>query len=219
MKSIANLYVSELKPRYERYTLPIAAAICGGLAVALLVANVIGNQWLASEQATAQALQTEITNQQKLLDVQQELLKQRTNDPVLVARQEQLEKQIAQRQRLQRQMQLVLAANDDQVPELLADIAKVDAEAIWLQRITLRDGELTLHGFTQQPAQLPLWIERFARHPSLKDRQFGVFDLRVANESALEFTVGTLPAASSTAQTADSQDPQVLPQVAAGGQP
>lgn len=217
MKLIANLYVSELRPRHERYTLPMAAAICGGLTVVLIAANMIGNGWLASEQATAQDLQAEIKSQQELLTVQQDLLKQRTNDPELLAQKEQLEKQVGQRQRLQRQMQIVLQSSDDQVPELLADIAKVDAEAIWLQRITLRDGELTLNGYTQQPAELPLWIERFAKHASLKDRQFGVFDLRVANDSALEFTVGTLPSASVPAQTARSEDQQILPQVAAGG--
>lgn len=215
MKLIANLYVSELRPRFERYTLPTAAAICGGLAVFLILANVVGNWWLASEQATSQQLQSDIQNQQKLLTAQQELLKQRTNDPELLAQQNQLEKQIAQRLRLQRQMQLVMQTSDDQVPELLADIAKVDAEAIWLQRISLRDGELTLSGYTQQPAELPLWIERFAKHASLKDRQFGVFDLRVATDTALEFTVGTLPTVSATSQSADSQ---VLPQNA-GGQP
>lgn len=217
MKLTANLYVSELRPRHERYTLPMAAVICGGLAVVLIAANMIGKGWLASEQATVQDLQADIKSQQELLTVQQDLLKQRTNDPELLAQKEQLEKQIGQRQRLQRQMQIVLQSSDDQVPELLADIAKVDAEAIWLQRITLRDGELTLNGYTQQPAELPLWIERFAKHASLKDRQFGVFDLRVANDSALEFTVGTLPSASVPAQTARSEDQQILPQVAAGG--
>lgn len=218
MKLIANLYVNELRPRHERYTLPFAAAICGSLAVVLIIANIVGNWWLAAEQESAQSLQVQIQDQQKLLTVQQELLKQRTNDPTLLAEKDQLEKTIAQRQRLQRQMQIVLQSTDDQVPELLADIAKVDAEAIWLQRISLRDGELTLSGYTQQPAELPLWIERFAKHESLQNRQFGVFDLRVANDSALEFTVGTLPAASSRAQTVRSEDPQVLPQVAAGGQ-
>ncbi|RUO41838.1 hypothetical protein CWE22_06705 [Pseudidiomarina aestuarii] len=216
MKLIANLYVSELKPRHERFTLAFVAAICGGLAVVLTVANMVGSWWLTSEQEASQSLQVQIQEQQKLLTVQQELLKQRTNDPTLLAEKEQLENTIAQRQRLQRQMQIVLQSTDDQVPELLADIARVDAEAIWLQRISLRDGELTLSGYTQQPAELPLWIERFAKHESLQDRQFGVFDLRVANDSALEFTVGTLPAA--TAQTARSDNPQVLPQVAAGGQ-
>ncbi|MDN7129445.1 hypothetical protein [Pseudidiomarina terrestris] len=192
MKTFANLYVPELRPNREWLTLQrfvvTAVSLIAVFVVAWLVLKFIaGQQQAAFVASVTQANQIEVQLRQR-----QAALEQALNDSSLNEELESVQHRLTLRQRLLVQMQQLTGRNSVSFSQLLVDLAAADEHAIWLHRILLQDQALTLQGVTLEPQQLPAWLADFSQYPTLKDRPFGVFELRDEGERGLRFTVGHL---------------------------
>ncbi|MFC0445921.1 hypothetical protein ACFOD1_01575 [Pseudidiomarina halophila] len=190
MKTFANLYVNELQPNREWLTLRRFIAINGALIVALFVAWLLitliaGQQQSDLAASVAQANRIEVELRQR-----QATLEEALNDSSLNEEIDSVQQQLTLRQRLLIQMQQLTGRNNVSFSELLADISAVDNNAVWLQRILMQDDALTLQGHTLEPQQLPVWLADFSKFSTLKDRPFGVFELREEGDQGLRFVVG-----------------------------
>ena len=191
MKQFANLYLPELQPRHDKWTLAGLTLSSAVLAVVLLMLNFAVSYLAEGEREHARQIGTQVQQQQALLEVQQELLEQRINDPSLLAEIAELEEKLAERQRLQQQMLSMTSAEPVSFAALLTDIARVDSADLWLERIGYSQGRLNLDGLTQRPEVLPRWLASFSDHATLRGRQFSVFELRDEADGPLHFSVGS----------------------------
>lgn len=192
MKAIANLYLEELKPNREWLTLHRFVTYVAGLAIVLLliwavllVLKSFEKQNLVAYIEQDNTLQTELQLKQQTLDAA-------LNDSKLNQQLDALQRQVFLRKELLTQLQQVTSSNQTSFSQLLADLARVDTTEIWLHRILLKNDALTLEGHTIEPQQLPSWLANFSQYPTLKQRPFGVFELRDEQELGLAFTVGHL---------------------------
>jgi Tfp pilus assembly protein PilN len=191
MKLVANLYTTELQPYVERYSLNVVAASIAGAAVLMLVMAVVANVLAAQQQAAKQELAEQVTQLQQRVTTKQQALQQALNDANLKHQISQLTTQLKQRERLLTQMRQVTETGQTSFGEILNDLARADRSNIWLHRILIANNQLTLQGYTTQARALPQWLSSFPTYDTLKDRSFGVFELRDTNMGTLEFTVGS----------------------------
>lgn len=191
MKRIANLYVAELQPNRDPLTLKLVSLVVGALLVIVIAAAGVGKWYLANQQATTAKLTQQNRALQNQVNQQQELLKQALNDKQLLAEIENLELRLAQRQRLLQHMRSVTQTGQPSFANVLTDLARVDNDNIWLQRILLAHQDMTLQGHTTAASALPRWLASFSNYPTLRNRNFGVFELRDEQNGALQFTVGS----------------------------
>ncbi|MDX1526586.1 MAG: hypothetical protein R3273_10140 [Pseudidiomarina maritima] len=191
MKRIANLYVAELQPNRDPLTLKLVSLVVGTLLVVVMIGAGLSKWYLANQQATTAKLSAQNTAVQQQVNQQQELLKQALNDKQLLAEIDQLELRLAQRQRLLQHMRSVTQTGQPSFANVMTDLARVDNDNIWLQRIVLAYQDMTLQGHTTAASALPRWLASFSNYPTLKNRNFGVFELRDEQNGALQFTVGS----------------------------
>ncbi|WP_127347572.1 hypothetical protein [Pseudidiomarina mangrovi] len=193
MKQFANLYLAELRPNRERLTLNFAAAAVG-ITVVLLVLVTLSMNWVVTDKkSNVNALQTELTQLQTQVKEYQDLLNTALNDPQLLGEIAAVEQKVAQQQRLLQQMLQTTAGSQTSFAGVMYDIAAVDIDDLWLQSISVSDGQLSLRGSSLNPTVLPIWLNSFSDQPNLRGRQFGVFELRAGSEQeVLQFTVGSL---------------------------
>lgn len=193
MKQLANLYLAELHPRKQTLTFNRAASIVAG-AMLVSVVIAVASSWYAGQQVvTTQRTNHQLSQVQQSLTAKQNTLRAAMNNPQVEQQINELEAQLAQRQRLLQQMNAVTAASQTSFAALLRDVARADLESIWLQRIIVANNQLTLQGKTADAGALPQWLASFSNYSTLQNRQFGVFELRDNNtDAALDFTVGSL---------------------------
>lgn len=191
MKRLANLYLAELQPSRERLTLNLLAAVSGGLIVLILVLALVGNYLVAQQEAEAKQASRQLNDLQQQLENRQQQLTVALKDTGLENEISQVEQQVAQQQRLLQQMLQLISLTESSFASLMRDVARVDNEELWLQRIIIDNGQLTLQGRTLEASALPSWLASFAAYDTLSGRQFAVFELRDEAEGALEFTVGS----------------------------
>lgn len=201
MKQFANLYLAELQPNRERLTLNFVAGAVAAVVVLLVVAT-LATSWVVNGKKTeVSALQSELTQLQKQIKEQQDLLNTALNDPQLLGQIASVEQKVAQQQRLLQQMLQTTAGSQTSFAGVMHDIAAVDLEDLWLSNIIVNDGQLSLRGSSLNPTVLPVWLNSFSAQPNLRGRQFGVFELRVGSEQeVLQFTVGSLGGAASSVE-------------------
>ncbi|MDX1706312.1 PilN domain-containing protein [Pseudidiomarina sp.] len=191
MKRLANLYLAELQPSRERLTLNLLAAVCGGLILLLVVLALSGNYLVAQQEAQARQASRQMNELQQQLENRTQQLAVALKDPALENKISRLEQQVAQQQRLLQQMLQLISLTESSFASLMRDVARVDNEELWLQRIIIDNGQLTLQGRTLEAGALPSWLASFAAYDTLRGRQFAVFELRDEAAGALEFTVGS----------------------------
>lgn len=192
MKRYANLYVEALQPSREWLTLNRFAAYVGGLVVVLVIAFIVvflfadyqHGEYVESFERSSQ-LNAQLQSKQAELDAAM-------NNSSLETELNEVQQQLTLRQRLLAQMQAITGRNQVSFSQLLLDLSAADEETIWLQRIMLSDDALTLQGRTVEPQTLPTWMAEFSEYDALKDRPFGVFELRDEGDVGLQFTVGHL---------------------------
>ncbi|WP_258807474.1 hypothetical protein [Pseudidiomarina sp. CB1] len=207
MKHYANLYVDELKPSSEWLTLNRFAAYTGALVVVFVVTFIVlfllaryQHANYVESYARASELSTELQTKQAQLEaaMKNSTLSAEIND---------VQQQLTLRQRLLAQMQNITGRNQVSFSQLLQDLAAADDQVIWLQRIMLTNDALTLQGRTLQPQTLPTWLAEFSSYPALKERPFGVFEIRDEGELGLQFTVGHLDHARNVSASAGRSQP------------
>lgn len=192
MKHYANLYVAELQPNREWLTLNRFAAFTGALIVVFLVVSIVLfllGQYQHSSYVESFTRANQLTTELQAKQVQ---LDAALNNTSLNNEINETQRQLTLRQRLLSQMQTITGRNQVSFSQLFSDLAAVDEDAIWLQRIVISNDALTLQGKTLQPQMLPTWLANFSEYGALKNRPFGVFDLRDEGDRGLQFTVGHL---------------------------
>jgi hypothetical protein len=193
MKKIANLYVPELQPKRETLTFKRVAITIAAVLVVGVLASITLNFWANQQTIATQRMAHSLSQTQQQLVAKQNELRAAMNDPQVAQQVETVELEFAQRQRLLQQMRQVTQTANASFADVLADLARADTDAIWLNRILIANGQLTLQGKTADASALPLWLASFSDYETLSDRQFGVFELRdVDTRGVLDFTVGSL---------------------------
>ncbi len=191
MKLIANLYSDELKPKQERFSLNLVAGSVATVFVVML-AVALGANWYANyQQSSAQELARKSSQLQQQVVAQQRKLQLALNDVNLQNQISELETSLNQRERLLLQMRQVTETGQTSFGEILNDLARANRSSIWLHRILIADNQLTLQGHTKQAQALPQWLNSFPDYNTLKNRNFGVFELSDTQAGALKFTVGS----------------------------
>lgn len=192
MKKFANLYLDELKPSTDKLTLRFFASIAGSLLLIVLLAS-LALTLISGQQKDDFVASVEQANQlENQLRQRQTLLQQALNDSTLNEELDTLQQQLMLRQRLWGQMKTLTGRNSVDFSQLLVDLSAADKADIWLHRIVIENDALTLKGQTLKPQLLPAWLADFSRYQTLKDRPFGVFELRDEGARGLYFTVGHL---------------------------
>ncbi|MGQ4276701.1 hypothetical protein ACQ5ES_06600 [Pseudidiomarina sp. E22-M8] len=192
MKTFANLYLSELQPNRQWLTLRRFVAVNGALVIVVLVAWLLIKLVAGQQQAEFVASAAEANRVETALRQRQATLEQALNNSSLNGDLDRVQQTLTLRQRLLVQMQQLTGRNNVSFSQLLADLSEADKNAIWLQRILMQDDALTLQGHTIEPQQLPAWLAEFSQFSTLKDRPFGVFELREEGDQGLRFVVGHL---------------------------
>lgn len=193
MKQIANLYVIELQPEQETLTFKRVMIAVAAVLVIGVFSSVGMTFWANQAEVNTQRMAHSLSQAQQRLIAKQNELRTAMNNPEIAQRIEQIELDLAQRQRLLQQMQSVTQTQDASFAQVLEELARADTDAIWLQRILIANGQLTLQGKTANASALPLWLASFSDYDTLSGRQFGVFELRDEDATGvLDFTVGSL---------------------------
>lgn len=193
MKHIANLYVLELQPKHETLSFKRVVGTVAVVLVLGVLSSLAMSFWANQSVITTQRMAHNLSQSQQQLIAKQNQLRQAMNNPEMAQQIEQIEIDIAQRQRLLQQMQNVTQTKEASFAKVLEELARADTDAIWLQRILIANGQLTLQGKTSNASALPLWLASFSNYDTLSGRQFGVFELRdVETSGVLDFTVGSL---------------------------
>lgn len=201
MKQIANLYVLELRPKHETLTFKRVMTAVAAVLVLGVFGSVAMTLWANQTENNTQRMAHNLSQSQQQLIAKQAELRAAMNDAKVAQQIEQIELDLAQRQRLLQQMQNVTQTQAASFADVLDDLARADTDAIWLHRILISNGQLTLQGKTASASALPLWLASFSDYDTLSGRQFGVFELRDVNTSGvLDFTVGSLQHSSLLAQ-------------------
>lgn len=193
MKQIANLYVFELRPKHETLTFKRVMIAVAAVLVVGIFSSVAMTLWANHSEINTQRMAHNLSQAQQQLVAKQNELRTAMNDPKVTQQIEQVEVELAQRQRLLQQMKSVTQTQEASFALVLEELARADIEAIWLQRILIANGQLTLQGKTADASALPLWLASFSNYDTLSGRQFGVFELRDEDATGvLDFTVGSL---------------------------
>lgn len=201
MKQFANLYLKELQPNRERLTLNFLAAVTGAVIAVLVVVTLASSFMVNGKKAEVTSLQQQLSQLQKQIKEQQDVLNTALNDPQLLGEIAQVEQKVAQQQRLLQQMLQTTAGSQTSFAGVMHDIAAVDIDDLWLTNITVNESQLSLRGNSLNPTVLPIWLNSFSAQPNLRGRQFGVFELRVgSDQEVLQFTVGSLGSAATTGE-------------------
>ena len=193
MKQIANLYVLELQPKHETLTFKRVMIAVAAVLVIGIFSSVAMTLWANQTEVDTQRMAHSLSQAQQQLIAKQNELRAAMSDPKVAKQIEQIELDLAQRQRLLQQMQSVTQTQEASFAQVLEELARADTDAIWLQRILIANGQLTLQGRTADASALPLWLASFSNYDTLSGRQFGVFELRDEDATGvLDFTVGSL---------------------------
>lgn len=207
MKHYANLYVEELRPSREWLTLNRFAAYTGALVIIFLVASIVLYLLAQYQHASYVESYTRASQLSSELQSKQAQLDAAMNNTTLNTEINEVQRQLTLRQRLLAQMQTITGRNQVSFSQLLRDLSAADEEVVWLQRIILSNDALTLQGRTLQPQTLPTWLAEFSSYEALRDRPFGVFELRDEGELGLQFTVGHLDHERSVSASAGRSQP------------
>ncbi|GAB3288560.1 PilN domain-containing protein [Pseudidiomarina andamanensis] len=193
MKQIANLYVLELRPNNETLTFKRVMIAVAAVLVIGIFSSVAMTLWANQAEVDTQRMAHSLSQAQQQLIAKQNELRAAMSDPKVAHQIEQIELDLGQRQRLLQQMQSVTQTQEASFAQVLEELARADTDAIWLQRILIANGQLTLQGRTADASALPLWLASFSNYDTLSGRQFGVFELRDEDATGvLDFTVGSL---------------------------
>lgn len=192
MKHLANLYIPELHPRKQSLTFKRATVVVASAFGLALIVSAASHWYAGHQRITTQRINHQLSQTQQRLVAKQNELRAAMNNPQIEQKIAEIETQLAQRQRLLQHMASVTQTSKTSFAKLLNDIARADIDSIWLQRIIAANNQLTLQGKTTDASALPQWLASFSQYASLRDRQFGVFELRDSSNAALDFTVGSL---------------------------
>lgn len=203
MKRIANLYLPELEPNRDWLTLNRATGSVATVLIAVVFTTIFLNWFGSRADARLEDLRSQLQNREQSLQGKQAQLQAALNDTGLQTQIEQTRAQVVRQQRLLSQMQQMVMTADVSFSQLLTDLARVDKPAIWLQRIQMEAGDLTLQGHTLSAETLPQWLASFGQYKALQARQFSVFELTEGSKpQGLSFTVGSAHATAPTSQGA-----------------
>lgn len=192
MKTRIDLYLPELKPRYELVTVGLA------LTLLLLSGLVVGGATLwaknASEDVLVEAKQIDATYQgkKKLGDALKAQRDARSKDPTLVANIDELQRMLSGRRAILSELKKQEQLKSQGFSDLMRGLALSQQDDLWLTRVRVEEQQLLLVGGASGSASLPRWVSKLQEAPFFMGKQFEAARLYRDQDDLLVFEIGTL---------------------------
>ncbi|MEX1222888.1 MAG: PilN domain-containing protein [Idiomarina sp.] len=200
LKTAINLYVAELRPVQQRFTLKLTLLVLAGWLAVLVLATIVLSYAESSQQEQVTELNRQVSQQRAVVTELNEALQQRRGDPKIQQQLDLTRAEIERGQQLLGSLKQQQRQHQTSFAMLLTDLADITHGQLWLQDIVMEQGHLTLRGYATKAAALPAWMADFSGQPTLQNRQFAVFELRTEDKAqGLAFTISS--AAATTAET------------------
>lgn len=193
MKYAVNWYQDSLKP--EPRQLQLHELLIAVVVIALIMTASV---WFAPETGSERLQQLQSENQgfeRQLRELNTELSGQNL-DQQAAERMSELTVQLQQQQELLQYLERLEQQQRLNYAQLFKDLASVARDDLWLTRIQVDAGELTLHGHTLRAQALPEWLQGLQETASLKAAEFELVDIQEPAQTEsqarrLQFKVAT----------------------------
>ncbi len=184
-----NLFSESLLPPKLRLSFARLCQGILGLFVLMLVINIISYVRVSNlvDQKNALSLVKQEKTQTKDRLEQQVFNKKASAN--LVAEVEMLSQQIELKHRLLGELGNLEQMTSFGYSSLLTDLATVATDKVWLQRIHVSDGRFEFDGFSREPANIPVWVERLKHVETLKGQSFSTLTMNRGEDKPLAFTL------------------------------
>ncbi|PAV27316.1 fimbrial assembly protein [Tamilnaduibacter salinus] len=209
MRQVVNLYTEALRPRQQRLTARTALITMVG-AVVLLAGGSVWLHWeRAAQQTELDALSRQVSAAEQRVARLEKAVEANRPDPSLKEAASRLASQIDRRQRLLERIDAMVGTGGSQFSPYMEAMARRMPDAVWLTgfRIALDPVRITMKGATQQPGQVPVYLDRLRHEPVFSGRTFERFLMQRPGETTergdgpVHFRI-----ASSREQTEDDDD-------------
>ena len=177
MATQINLFNPALLPRKTPLPASLLPWVLAAGVVACLLAAELTTLQTSAAQAQAQKTLADIAPLQAESSRLQAQIDGRKPDAQLQAEVQQLERKLQLRQQALALLQSEGQSADDGFSPRLSALAHQTTQGVWLTRIELSAGQLTLQGRATSAERLPQWMGALRREPSFAGTAFEVFDL------------------------------------------
>ena len=191
MKLRINLYPPEFYPKRQYLDLFQMAMILGcSLLLLLLISVWLGYQssGLAAQVREQDALQQQM---QQAIAATQAKLGARVPNPQLQAELKSLGDDLLAKQELLEHLHDWMPWRSHGFAQTLEDLARIHSATISLKRIEIEKQGLSLTGTAASSAELPAWLARFSKAPSLAGKQFNVLAMERDKKGILQFQLSS----------------------------
>ncbi|MDM7859149.1 PilN domain-containing protein [Alteromonas sp. ASW11-36] len=190
MKQRVNLYLPEYRPQLELMSLGTVVTLF--VVLLLIVIGVrIGLTLQGSvDQKRLVSLQDNINQKQSLANELTQALKDRNEDPQLLAVFAGLQDTLQDKQRLKEALEDRENLKSTSFSLMLQELAQQHQDDLWLTRISITEDSMIFDGQALQPESVPQWVSRLGGTQYFSGKQFD--QARVfRQERALLFTLST----------------------------
>lgn len=192
MKTRVDLYLQELRPRYELLTL--GTCLFAWILALFVVAG--ATLWVkqSSQALQVEALQVDaqFKSKKQLVDVLTAKRDSRSKDPKLVSEIESLQRMLAGRRAILNELKKQEQLKSQGFSGLMLGLAQNQQDDLWLTRVRIEEQQLLLTGGASESASLPRWISKLQQSEFFQGRQFKAAKLYRDDTDLLVFEIGTL---------------------------
>jgi len=189
-----NLYDASLRRRLDWLAPVPAAAMLGGVLLAVTAAALWAQGRTDALRPQAEQLSADLSREQAEM---QTLAQRRANqhaDPALQAALGEAQHALHLRQSALAQLQPNPQALPSSHAATLAALARQSTEGLWLTGLTLKDHDVSLQGRALDPALIPSYVQKLNQEPALRGRTFRSLQVDRPLSEAPTAVAGAAPA-------------------------
>lgn len=182
-----NLYIAEFHPQRQWLTARHCAQLWGAvLGVGLLIA--IAQGWLGHRlRIEANALQTQVLDEQRALEADQAQLALRKPSPALNSELERSNAEEVAKTELLQALQAGDLSGKEGYTRVLVSLARNTMEGLWLTNIEIAAADVNLKGTTRKADFVPVYIDKIVGDSGFGPREYRSLKLQSEDSGLLTF--------------------------------
>ncbi len=190
MKTRINLYLDELKPKREFFTLNNIVMCWGALIIVLVLVSILFARFEHTSKQQLLSLQSKLDRTKaELAQVQRELERKQDKSPVL-RRIDKKKHDMLEMQKLLQFMQAKSKQAEFDYAQVMVDLASNTHNEIWLKSFHFVGNDIQLVGEATHGSAIPEWLNGLKRSEYFEAKTFSLLEFD-KQETGVEFQIAT----------------------------
>jgi hypothetical protein len=189
-----NLYDASLRRRFDWLAPAPAAALLGGVLLAVTATVLWAQGRTAALRPQAEQLSADLAREQAAMQALAQRRATQHADPALQTALSDAQQALHLRQSALAQLQPDPKAAPSGHAATLAALARQSTEGLWLTGLALKDRDVSLEGRALDPALIPTYVHKLNQEPALRGRTFRSLQVDRPLSEAPTVTAGTTAA-------------------------